>query len=237
MDTTLTRNDVRAVLAELIGTLVFVLLGTSSVVAAVNAWGGGSSVAIVIAVAHGLAIIVVVGFTAKLSGGHINPAVTVAMMFSRHIGIFRGVLYIVAQAVGAVIGSLLVKWVVPNALEGNLGAHGLGGGATAGEGLLLEIILTFILLLVIYNVAVGKRAAVSAPVAIGLTVLILHFSGLAFTGASMNPARSFGPAIVGNVWADFWIYILGPAIGAIAMSIVWQIWKTIGDDNLEEDAA
>ena len=167
MDTTLTRNDIRAVLAELIGTLVFVLLGTSSVVAAVNAWGGGSSVAIVIAVAHGLAIIVVVGFTAKLSGGHINPAVTVAMMFSRHIGIFRGVLYIVAQAVGAVIGSLLVKWVVPNALEGNLGAHGLGGGATAGEGLLLEIILTFILLLVIYNVAVGKRAAVSAPVAIG----------------------------------------------------------------------
>ena len=146
MDTTLTRNDIRAVLAELIGTLVFVLLGTSAVVAAANAWGGGSSVAIVIAVAHGLAIIVVVGFTAKLSGGHINPAVTVAMMFSRHIGIFRGVLYIVAQAVGAVIGSLLVKWVVPNALEGNLGAHGLGGGATAGEGLLLEIILTFILL-------------------------------------------------------------------------------------------
>ena len=235
MDMTLTRNDIRAVLAELLGTLVFVLLGTSAVVSVANADDAGKFM--VIAVAHGLAILVVVGFTAKLSGGHINPAVTLAMMFSRHIGIFRGSLYIVAQAVGAVVGSLLVKWVVPNSLEGNLGAHGLSNGASVGEGLLLEILLTFILLLVIYNVAVGKRAAVSAPVAIGLTVLILHFSGLFLTGGSFNPARSFGPAVVANVWGDFWIYILGPAIGAIAMSIVWQIWRTIGNDNLEEDAA
>ena len=235
MDMTLTRNDIRAVLAELLGTLVFVLLGTSAVVSVSNADDAGKFM--VIAVAHGLAILVVVGFTAKLSGGHVNPAVTVAMMFSRHIGVFRGALYIVAQAVGAVVGSLLVKWVVPNSLEGNLGAHGLADGVAVGEGLLLEILLTFILLLVIYNVAVGKRAVVSAPVAIGLTVLILHFSGLFLTGGSFNPARSFGPAVVANVWGDFWIYILGPAIGAIAMSIVWQIWKTIGDDNLEEDAA
>jgi MIP family channel proteins len=234
MDMTLTRNDIRAVLAELFGTLVFVLLGTSAVVSVSNADDAGKFM--VIAVAHGLAILVVVGLTAKLSGGHVNPAVTLAMMFSRHIGVFRGVLYVVAQAVGAVIGSLLVKWVVPNSLEGNLGAHGLADGVAVGEGLLLEILLTFILLLVIYNVAVGKRAAVSAPVAIGLTVLILHFSGLFLTGGSFNPARSFGPAVVANVWGDFWIYILGPAIGAIAMSIVWQIWKTIGDDNLEEDA-
>ena len=235
MDMTLTRNDIRAVLAELLGTLVFVLLGTSAVVSVSNADDAGKFM--VIAVAHGLAILVVVGFTAKLSGGHVNPAVTLAMMFSRHIGVFRGALYIVAQAVGAVVGSLLVKWVVPNSLEGNLGAHGLADGVAVGEGLLLEILLTFILLLVIYNVAVGKRAVVSAPVAIGLTVLILHFSGLFLTGGSFNPARSFGPAVVANVWGDFWIYILGPAIGAIAMSIVWQIWKTIGDDNLEEDAA
>ena len=235
MDMTLTRNDIRAVLAELLGTLVFVLLGTSAVVSVSNADDAGKFM--VIAVAHGLAILVVVGLTAKLSGGHVNPAVTLAMMFSRHIGVFRGVLYVVAQAVGAVVGSLLVKWVVPNSLEGNLGAHGLADGVAVGEGLLLEILLTFILLLVIYNVAVGKRAAVSAPVAIGLTVLILHFSGLFLTGGSFNPARSFGPAVVANVWGDFWIYILGPAIGAIAMSIVWQIWKTIGDDNLEEDAA
>lgn len=234
MDMTLTRNDIRAVLAELFGTLVFVLLGTSAVVSVSNADDAGKFM--VIAVAHGLAILVVVGLTAKLSGGHVNPAVTLAMMFSRHIGVFRGVLYVVAQAVGAVVGSLLVKWVVPNSLEGNLGAHGLADGVAVGEGLLLEILLTFILLLVIYNVAVGKRAAVSAPVAIGLTVLILHFSGLFLTGGSFNPARSFGPAVVANVWGDFWIYILGPAIGAIAMSIVWQIWKTIGDDNLEEDA-
>ena len=232
---TLTRNDIRAVLAELIGTLIFVFLGTSAVVSVSNADDAGKFM--VIAVAHGLAILVVVGFTAKLSGGHVNPAVTLAMMFSRHIGVFRGALYIVAQAVGAVVGSLLVKWVVPNSLEGNLGAHGLAGGVAVGEGLLLEIFLTFILLLVIYNVAIGKRAVVSAPVAIGLTVLILHFSGLFLTGGSFNPARSFGPAVVANVWGDFWIYILGPAIGAIAMSIVWQIWKTIGDDNLEEDAA
>ena len=235
MDMTLTRNDIRAVLAELLGTLVFVLLGTSAVVSVSNADDAGKFM--VIAVAHGLAILVVVGFTAKLSGGHVNPAVTLAMMFSRHIGVFRGALYIVAQAVGAVVGSLLVKWVVPNSLEGNLGAHGLADGVAVGEGLLLEILLTFILLLVIYNVAVGKRAVVSAPVAIGLTVLILHFSGLFLTGGSFNPARSFGPAVVANVWGDFWIYILGPAIGAIAMSIVWQIWKTIGDDNLEEDVA
>ena len=88
------------------------------------------------------------------------------------------------------------------------------------------------------SVATDVRAVgSSAALAIGGTVALEAIFAGHISGASMNPARSFGPAIVGNVWADFWIYILGPAIGAIAMSIVWQIWKTIGDDNLEEDAA
>jgi glycerol uptake facilitator-like aquaporin len=110
----------------------------------------------------------------------------------------------------------------------------LADGMAVGEGLLLEIIMTAFLVLVIYNVAVSKKGwGINAPIAIGLAVMAIHFIGVPFTGASVNPARSLGPALVANEWGDFWIYIVGPAVGAAIVAAVWMYWKDMGDESLE----
>jgi len=246
METAFTRDDQRAIAAEFLGTMFFVMLGCGSVAAAV-AFGffrfnepvgvpadvltGGALVGI--ALAHGIGILTAVAWTGNLSGGHINPAVTLAMMATGKINVPKGVAYIVAQMVGAVVGVLLLKLAIPDAVEdaSKLGAHGLGSGATAGEGLVLEILMTAFLVLVIFNTAVSKKGwGINAPIAIGLSITLIHLVGVPFTGASVNPARSFGPAIVENEWDDFWIYIVGPAIGALIIAGIWLFWKNLGED-------
>ena len=156
-----------------------------------------------------------VSATANISGGHINPAVTLAAMVSKRISIDTGILYILlAQLIGAVIGAMLVAAVIPVAAHGNLGAHGLGMDVTVVGGLITEIILTFILVFVIFATAMDPKGLVwIAPLAIGVAVLVDHLVGVPITGASMNPARSFGPALVGGTWSFHWIYWVGPAIG------------------------
>jgi aquaporin TIP len=230
------KNDQRAIIAEFLGTMFFVFLGTGAVAAAV---GSGSSAALVaIAIAHGLGILTAVAWTANISGGHINPAVTVAMLVARKIKAQLGVAYIVAQLAGAALGSLLLKLCLPKVLEGdaggNLGRHGIAEGMATGEGLLLEIIMTAFLVLVVFNVAVSKKGwGINAPIAIGLSIMLIHFVGIPFTGASVNPARSFGPALVTNEWKDFWVYIAGPVIGAVVVALGWMVWKDLGDDSLD----
>ena len=233
----LSLNDIRAALAELLGMMFFVFVGTGSVVAAKSFNMDAGASLITISLGHGLGIVVAVAWTAGISGGHINPVVSLAMIGTRHIKPLLGVVYIVAQCVGAILGSLLLLWATPFGAEGNLGAHGLGNGANAGEGFLLEALLTAFLLLVIYNVVMNKRGGMHlpAPLAIGLAVLIIHLAGVPFTGASVNPARSLGPAVVAGVWDDFWIYIVAPTAGAVAVAAIWWCWRRFGDD-LEEEA-
>lgn len=232
-----TKNEQRAIAAELLGTMFFVFLGTGAVVAALNFSGDvDTGILVAIAIAHGLGILTAVAWTANLSGGHINPAVTLAMIVTRNIRPALGVVYMVAQLAGAAAGSLLLKLAIPDAVEGDLGRHGLGLGADSTEGLLLEALMTAFLVLVIFNVAVSKKGwGVNAPIAIGLAVMLIHLIGVPFTGASVNPARSFGPALVDNDWTDFWIYVAGPAIGAVAVGLAWMFWKNLGDP-LEEAA-
>lgn len=236
-----TKNDQRAVLAEFLGTMFFVFLGTGAVVASAGALSGGldTPALVVIAIAHGLGILTAVAWTANISGGHINPAVTLAMIISRHIKPALGVAYMVAQFAGAAVGSLLLKLVTADALEGDgpgkLGGHFIPDGVAKSEGLGLEIICTAFLLVVVYNTAVSKKGwGINAPIAIGLAVMLIHFVAVPFTGASVNPARSFGPALVGNEWPNFWVYIVGPGIGAAAVALFWNFWKGMGDDSLDE---
>jgi MIP family channel proteins len=226
-----TGNDQRAVAAEFLGTMFFVFLGTGSVVAAVNLSGQLDTPALIaISIAHGLGILTAVAWTANLSGGHINPAVTLAMIISRNIRPPLGVAYIVAQLAGAVVGSLLLKAAIPDDFQAGLGAHALNGAMSSGRGLLLEALMTAFLVLVIYNVAVSTKGwSINAPIAIGLSILLIHFVGVFWTGASVNPARSFGPALVANEWDDFWVYVLGPAIGAAVIAAAWLFWKGLGD--------
>jgi aquaporin TIP len=192
---------------------------------------------ITVALAHGLAIMLLVAATAKISGGHINPAVTFAAAMTGRMKVSTAVLYIAGQLAAAICGSLLLKAIVAGPLELGLGAHGINVfdattglglledqvGAGAGAGRLVEIVLTFVLVFVVFATAIDpKGPAHIAPAAIGLAVLVDHLVGIPLTGASMNPARSFGPAVVANIWDDHWIYWLGPLIGAAVAALVYE---------------
>jgi MIP family channel proteins len=237
-------NTWRAVAAEFIATALFVFVGTAAIIVA----GAGSEAAsgsagpspqfvLQVGLAFGLAIAVLVAATAKISGGHINPAVTFAAAATGKMKVSTAVLYIVAQLLAAIVGSLMLKTVIAGPLEGNLGATTLnvfvpgehlgilddqvGGGA--GAGLLVEIALTFVLVFVVFATAMDpKGLAHLAPAAIGLAVLIDHMAGVGLTGASMNPARSFGPAVVAGEWDDQWVYWIGPLIGAALAALVYE---------------
>jgi aquaporin TIP len=218
----------RAVLAELIGTLLFVFLGAGSVVivTGVLASSPASDPAALtaIALAHGLAIALLVAATAAISGGHINPAVTFGAVIGGQMKLTKGVLYVGAQLVGAVVGALLVDAVVVAEYEGNLGAHSLNLVVLDGEiaGVLVEAILTFVLVFVVFATAIDARRATNiAPIAIGLAILVDHFVGVPLTGASMNPARTFGPALASGEWDHHWVYWVGPLLGGGLAALVY----------------
>ena len=223
----------RAVAAEFIATGLFVFLGTGSVVVSLNVLGGSvtdPSFIIAVAMAHGLAIALLMAATAKISGGHINPAVTFAQAATGRMKVSTAGLYIVAQIIAAILGSLLLKAVIAGPAEMGLGAHGINLGIVedqvgdgAGAGLLIEAVLTFALVFVFFATAVDPKGLKHlAPMAIGLAYLVDQLVGIPLTGASMNPARSFGPAVVANIWSDHWIYWLGPLIGAGVAALVYE---------------
>ncbi|MSP78199.1 MAG: MIP family channel protein [Dehalococcoidia bacterium] len=220
-----TKVDIKAALAEGVGTMLFVLMGAGTVVVSGSLNGGALDPArlVAIAVAHGLGILTMVSMTASISGGHLNPAVTFAVFLTGKIGLRRGVSYIVAQLVGAAIGALIIKLVVPAAIAGNLGSHGLGNGVSVGAGLLTEIVLTMALVLVIFGAAVDKKGPnIIAPIAIGFTVMLIHLFAVPLTGASVNPARSFGPALMSGTFGNFWIYLVGPLVGGAIGGLLYQ---------------
>lgn len=239
----------RAVAAEFIGTGLFVFIGTGTVVAVSATVSDFGSALIAISLAHGLAIAVMVAATARISGGHLNPAVTFAAALTGKMKVSTAVLYIGGQLAAAVFAVLLLKGIVAGPMEGALGAHGLNvfqpGGAGgildnqfgdgAGAGLLLEAVLTFALVFVVFATAMDPKGLNHlAPMAIGLTYLVNNLIGIPLTGASMNPARSFGPAVVANIWSDHWIYWLGPLIGAAIAALIYQY---VFLDREEEDSS
>ena len=214
------------VAAEFIATGLFVFLGAGAVVASGAPVGGEELTPArlgVIALAHGLAILVLVAATANISGGHINPAVSIAAWVTGHIGAAKAVAYIIAQLIGAALGALLLGYIVPGPLEGGLGAHGLGPAANSvTAGFVAEVILTFALVFVVFMTAIDRRGLASyAPAAIGLVVLVDHLVGVPITGASMNPARSFGPALIAGIWTDHWIYWAGPIAGGLLAALAY----------------
>ncbi len=221
----------RAVAAEFIATGLFVFIGTGSVVVLRATMLDGSNAAfppgfvMSVAIAHGMPFMFLVAATARISGGHINPAVTFAAAATGKIKVSTAGLYIGGQLIAAILGSLLLKAVIEGPFELGLGAHAINAqlvdGASAG--LVIEAVLTFVLVFVIFATLMDpKGLAHVAPMAIGFTVLVGHMAGFPLTGASMNPARSFGPAVVANVWDDHWIYWLGPLIGAAIAALIYE---------------
>jgi aquaporin Z len=211
----------KAAVAELVATFALIFVGAGAVIVA----SSGQLDLVGVALAHGLVLAVMVSVTGHISGGQVNPAVTIALWAAGKIGTQRGALLIVAQLVGAVMGALLLRYVVGDAAfdGGGAGAPALAPGLAVGKGIVLEAILTFFLVFVVFGTAVDDKGPwnKTAGFTIGLTIAfdILAFGPL--TGAAMNPARWFGPALVGGQWADALVWIVGPIAGAIIAGVLY----------------
>ena len=214
-------------LAELIGALALVFIGAGAV--AVLGFNGPSVEAVIgIALAHGLVLAIMVTNFGHISGGHFNPAVTVGAWVVGRIETSRALVYILAQFAGAAAGAGILRYVLPEQIweRTNLGATTIGHnfGITNGKALVIEAILTFFLVITVFATAVDDRGAFKsiAGLAIGLVLTFDILMGGVLTGASMNPARSFGPAAIASHWDDFWVYVIGPLGGAvIAAAVYW----------------
>ncbi len=212
--------------AEGIATYCLVFFGPLSVMLSVVAFGDGLSTEaiLMISFAHGSAIGLMVYAFGHVSGAHINPAVTIPMIITRKIGIADGVGYIVLQLVGAVAAAFTLKAVLPElGAAVNFGTQAPGEliNFSATSALGLEAIFTFFLVTVIFMTAVHKKAAAGIQgISIGGMVFLLHIVGVPLTGASMNPARTFGPALASGFWEFHWVYWVGPIIGGIIAGLI-----------------
>jgi aquaporin NIP len=221
----------RRCFAEGLATFALVFAGCGAIV--VDAQRGGTLGSTGIAAAFGLVIMAMIYATGHLSGAHINPAVSVAFSASRHFPAREVAAYVPAQLAGAVAGALLLRLVWHGTL-GDLGAT--VPSVEAGSALVYETVMTGFLMFVIMAVATDTRAiGAAAAIAIGGTVALDSLFGGGVTGASMNPARSFGPALVAGEWEDFWIYVVGPLLGALAAAFAYQLVRsTPGTESAAE---
>lgn len=212
--------DVRSALAELIGTFVFLLIGFMGVTAMFAfASGGGSSTVLEIGLAFGLGLFAAIHFAGVVSGGHFNPAVTIAALADRRIDATNAVSYIVAQVVGGLAAALVLGAIFDQETVKSV-ITAPGNGVTDIEALVLETLFTAVFLAVILTVT--RRSATQASFVIALALVVIHLALVPFTGSSVNPARSIGPALVGGDVAALWIYIVGPVVGGL---IGWAVYR------------
>lgn len=216
-------------LAEMIGTFVLTLLGCGAAVS-LNC---GSDVASVVgtAMAFGLAVVAMAYTIGGISGCHINPAITLGVLLSGRMGGKEAGMYMLFQVVGAILASAVLWVLVTTSPELALGTK-TGANACAGSvtnGLIAEIVLTFIFVLVVLGATSKTNGATNnfAGLAIGLALILIHLVGINYTGTSVNPARSIGPALFegGQALCQLWVFIVGPFVGGALAAIVW---KTIG---------
>jgi aquaporin Z len=205
-------------IAEFVGAFALVFVGAGSVAFARTPTD--------VALAHGLVIAVFVSAVGFISGGHFNPAITLGVLIARRITPTLAAVYWLVQLGAAVAGALALKLVLPDALEtqSKLGAPALGAGIGSGAAVLVEAILTFFLVFVVFATVIDDRGAFKqiAGLAIGLTITFDMLMGGVLTGAAMNPARAFGPQLVAGHWSDFWVWYVGPLAGAAIAATLYD---------------
>jgi len=214
------KDPVRHFTAEFIGTFALTFIGGGAIIAARDAGGAGL---IAVALAHGLILSLMITATMRISG-HLNPAVTLGFLATRRIEPNMAGVYIIAQLLGAVVAGFALKFLVPP--EQFMAVHGtiqeVAPGVSGLQALLLEAIATFFLTFAVFGTAVDPNAPKVGGFAIGLVVAVDILAIGPLTGASMNPARSFGPAFATQNFVGLLIYIVGPSIGSIAAALVYD---------------
>lgn len=210
----------RRAVAECVGTFVLVAAGCGAIVVnqATGALGHAG-----VAASFGLVVMVMIAAVGHISGAHLNPAVTIAFALTRHFEWRAVPAYVAGQLLGAVAGAAVLRAIFPG--PGSLGATAPVGAPLQALG--LEILLSAVLMFVIVSVATDTRAVGQlAAIAIGGTVALDALWGGPISGASMNPARSFGPALVAGAWRAHWIYWLGPIVGAVLGAAIYQFLRS-----------
>ena len=219
-------NTGQKFVAEFLGTFTLLFFGVGSICFAQQAGAGGPGL-VGIALAHGLAIAVMIAAVGHISGGHFNPSVTAAFWVTRRMGTVEALLYWIAQLLGASVGSFLIARIYLEDVwrRAALGVPALASDVSPVIGILVEAVLTFLLVFVIFGTATDKDCAFGkvAPFAIGLTITGDILAGGVLTGAAMNPARAFGPALVGHYWANQAVYWVGPLAGAIVAGSLYSV--------------
>ncbi|KAJ3688267.1 hypothetical protein LUZ61_017431 [Rhynchospora tenuis] len=219
-------DALKAALAEFISMVIFVFAGEGSGMAFNKLTNNGAATPaglIAASLAHAFALFVAVSVGANISGGHVNPAVTFGAFIGGNITLLRGLLYWVAQLLGSVVACLLLK-IATGGLETS--AFSLSSGVGVWNAVVFEIVMTFGLVYTVYATAVDPKKGnigIVAPIAIGFIVGANILAGGAFDGASMNPAVSFGPAVVSWTWDAHWVYWFGPLVGAAVAAIVYDV--------------
>jgi aquaporin Z len=211
--------NARKYLAELLGTFLFMMVGYTSV-AAFHATDPATPGLLVVPFSVGLGLMAAIWAFGSISGGHYNPAVTVAMVLDRRTTPMEGVAYVVAQIIGAIAAAVVVLLTISQTAV-TQGITKPGTGISDISAIVLETIFTAIFLTVI--LIVSKRNAAMAALAIPLTLVAIHFAIASITGSSVNPARSIGSAVVGGDISQLWIYIIGPTIGGIIGYGVYRV--------------
>jgi len=208
-------------MAELIGTFALIFFGAGAILQhnATQAVGITG-----IAVAHGLAILVCIYAFGAISGGHFNPCITFGMAVTRRLSWGDAVTYWIAQLAGAALGAFALSCVYPNgAADAHLGAPAVSASLSPIRAMVLEAVMAFMLVIVVFGSAVDPRAPKGfAGLAIGFTLIGNILVGASLTGASFNPARAFGPALMAGYWQDHWLYWVGPMLGGGAAAVLYD---------------
>jgi MIP family channel proteins len=213
----------RRLVAEALGTFSFVFIGAAVVV--VNGGFPNSGIGLLgIALAHAVALSVMISATMTISGGHLNPAVTIGLLVARRIDLVSAAGYIVTQLAAACLAALVVQWLLPAVAVRSalLGVPVIAGSVTLEQAIGIELVLTFFLVSAVFGTAVSPDAPRVAGFGIGLVLLFDILVGGPLTGAAMNPARAFGPALVSGQWLGHVVYWVGPIGGAILAALLWQ---------------
>lgn len=219
-------KDSQKYVAEFLGTAILVAVGCGSAVVGAGHVGA--------AFAFGLVVLAMVYAIGPISGCHINPAISIAMLVAGKMKSKDCLMYIIAQFLGAVIGALIL-WAIAEGVSGysldmGLGENGYGndygGRFSLGSAFLAEVVLTFIFLLVIFGSTSKSAPKGFAGLSIGLSLTFIHLVGIPITGTSVNPARSFGPALLvrGDAIAHYWLFLVAPILGAVAAALMWKLF-------------